>query len=87
MSDIAVTFLRTNPAYPVFPGQTVDVEIAAACVLIAEGFAVQANPVIMPFVEADTYASPEINAYEQAVMPPPAPTVPPTDIEFIPATY
>ena len=87
MSDIAVTFLRTNPAYPCFPGQTVDVEIAAACVLIAEGFAVQAEPAIPPFAEPDTYASPEINSYEQAVMPPPAPTMPPTDIEFIPATY
>ena len=87
MSDIAVTFLRSNPAYPVFPGQTVDVEIAAACFLIAEGFAVQAEPAVTPPIIADTYASPEINSYEQAMMPVPAPTTPPTSITFIPANY
>ena len=83
MSDLAITFLRSNPAYPCFPGQTVDVEVAAACFLIAEGFAVQAEPTVGPPIVADTYASPEIDAYEQAVMPPAAATV----IPFIPGTY
>ena len=90
MSDIAITFLRTHPAYPCFPGQTMDVELVAAGGLIAEGFAVPAatsGPPILPAAPTDAYARPETSAYERAMIPDPAPTVPPTDTDLPSVNY
>ena len=81
-THLAVTFLRTHPAFGYFPGQTALVEMAPARVLIADGFAEEASPASAPANPApvaDSYAAPAFAGYEQAVMPAAAPTALPAE--------
>ena len=75
-THLAVTFLRTHPAFGYFPGQTALVEMAPARVLIADGFAEEANAPAPaePAPVADTYAAPAFAGYEQAIEPAAKPT-------------
>ncbi|GAC1604995.1 MAG: hypothetical protein NVS3B25_34290 [Hymenobacter sp.] len=43
-THLAVTFLRSHPAFGYFPGTTALVELAAARQLVEDGFAEPANP-------------------------------------------
>ena len=72
-THLLVTFLRTHPAWGHFPGQTVLVEMAPARVLVADGFAVPADP-----VATSMYARPAAATDERAVMPAFQPTAKPT---------
>ena len=72
-THLLVTFLRTHPAWGHFPGQTVLVEMAPARVLVADGFAIHADPL------AATYAAPA-PTNERAVLPAFQPTTKPAAI-------
>lgn len=58
---LLVTFLRSHPAYGYHPGQTVLIEMPAARMLIADGFAEESatGPAAVPFTFAAVPPLPE----------------------------